>query len=154
MEEEAELSDMRERVAEGGSSWEMIGRAPSTGIERQEVKVFGCLFGNSVGKASEEEREALWGGERGERPLREGVPREWGDCSMGEMGETEKAVHWRPVRSLGGCVGAGIEFGHQVIVSFLVGTSTDVRGFQSHNASASCQRPARARSWPLAPAAW
>jgi hypothetical protein len=53
-----------------------IGTAPSTGIDRQEVNVAGCLFENSVGKASEERGALLCAGVRGERPRREGDPRE------------------------------------------------------------------------------
>jgi hypothetical protein len=57
------------------SSCEAMGTAPSTGIDRQEVNVAGCLFENSVSKASDE-REALpCAGVRGERPRREGDPR-------------------------------------------------------------------------------
>lgn len=103
-----EFSDMRERVAEGGSSWETIEIAPSTGIERQEVKVLGGLFGKSVGKASEEV-EAPCAGVRGERPLRAGVPRRCGERSMRGMvdGEKQVVVLTSFSRSLGRMCGSG-----------------------------------------------
>lgn len=109
---------------EGISSCEAIGTAPSTGIDRQEVNVAGCLFENSVSKASEE-REALpCAGVRGERPRREGDPRkEFGGetvCINKQMSDNNC------YRQRGGrvivsgltlsegpeCVGAGIEIVH------------------------------------------
>lgn len=102
MEEEAEWSDMRERDAEGGSSWDMIGRAPCTGIAREEVNVFGSLFGKSVGRASES-HEAPSGGVRGDLSLREGVVREWGSMYLIVGKQDEGAL----IRSVAWMCGSG-----------------------------------------------
>lgn len=107
------------------SSCEAIGTAPSTGIDRQVVNVAGCLFENSVSKASEE-REALpSAGVRGERPRRDGDPRkEFGGetvCIKQQMNDNNcyrqrerRVIVSESFHSSEGpeCVGAGIEIVH------------------------------------------
>jgi hypothetical protein len=97
------------------------------------VNVAGCLFENSVSKASEE-REALpCAGVRGERPRRDGDPRkEFGGetvCIKQQMNDNNcyrrggrRVIVSESFHSSEGpeCVGAGIEIVHRVIVVALL----------------------------------
>lgn len=63
-------------------------------MDRQEVKMIGCLLENSVGKASGG-RETLCVAVLGDLPLRDGVPREGvvGDATcIGEYNLDEPAI--------------------------------------------------------------
>lgn len=92
---------MRERVAEGGSSWDMIGSAPSTGIERQEVNVFGGLLVKSEGLL-----ERGWAdGERCDLTLRGGERLGRRKESMYSI--VKKRKEERECAPLRGCVGLG-----------------------------------------------